>query len=146
MDARIARFVGLPFADHGRDASGSDCYGGCRMVLRELCGLVLPDYGAGYTDTGDCDGIGVAIRDGLVADFGRVERPAPFDLVIFNLAGKPWHVGLVVSATQFLHWPQPTKEGTAGTSRIERFTERMWRNRVEGYYRHKSTMGESQCA
>lgn len=142
MDPRLARFVGLPFADHGRDASGSDCWGGVRLVLRELCGLVLPDYGKGYRHTGDCDGIGVAIRDGLVADFDRVERPQPFDLVIFNLAGKPWHVGVVADRTQFLHWPQPDKRsGTGGTSRMERFTDRMWRNRVEGYYRHKSKMG-----
>lgn len=128
----IGRFVGLPFADHGRDATGADCWGGVRLVLRELCGLVLPDYGKGYAHTGDSDGIAVAIRDGLVADFQKVERPRPFDLVIFNIAGKPWHVGVVVSATQFLHWPE------GQSSRIERFTDRMWARRVEGYYRHVS--------
>jgi cell wall-associated NlpC family hydrolase len=132
----LADFVGLPFRDHGRDRTGADCWGGVRMVLAELRGIVLPDYGSGYHQTMDSDGIGVSIRDGLVADFRKVERPAPFDLVIFNLAGKPWHVGLMVDRARFLHWPQPDKDGVGGTSRIERCADRLWRNRVEGFYRY----------
>lgn len=132
----LASFVGLPFADHGRDREGADCWGGVRLVLRELRGIVLPDYGDGYRETMDSAGIGISIREGLVRDFARVERPAPFDLVIFNLAGKPWHVGLVVGPGRFLHWPQPDRDGNDGTSRIERWADRKWRNRVEGFYRY----------
>lgn len=128
--------MGLPFRDHGRGRDGADCWGGVRLVLRELRGIVLPDYGTGYPDTDSGDAISVAIRDGLVRDFQRVQKPAPFDLVIFALCGKPWHVGLVVDRTRFLHWPQPNKEGIGGTSRIERFTDSIWRNRVEGFYRY----------
>lgn len=132
----LADFVGLPFRDHGRDRAGADCWGGVRLVLAELRGIVLPDYGDGYRETMDGAGISVAIREGLVRDFQKVDGPQPFDLVIFNLAGKPWHVGLVVGRHRFLHWPQPDGKGNEGTSRICRWTDRMWRNRVEGFYRY----------
>lgn len=134
--AALDDFIGLPFRDHGRDRDGCDCWGGVRLVLRELRGIVLPDYGGGYHGTMDCDGIGVAIRDGLVRDFVPVARPQAFDLVIFNLAGKPWHVGLVVAPWRFLHWPQPDDNGNDGSSRIARYTDRIWARRVEGFYRH----------
>lgn len=137
----LADFIGLPFKDHGRDRDGADCWGGVRMVLRELRGLVLPDYGDGYRETMDSAGIGVAIREGLVRDFRKVERPQPYDLVIFNLGGKPWHVGLVVDSGRFLHWPQPDSKGNDGTSRIERWTDRKWINRVEGWYRYEGGHG-----
>lgn len=130
-------FIGLPFRDHGRDRDGCDCWGGVRLVLRELRGIVLPDYGGGYRETMDCDSIGVAIRQGLVRDFVPVAHPQPFDVVIFNLAGKPWHVGLVVvEPGRFLHWPQPDDKGNDGSSRIARYTDRIWARRVEGFYRH----------
>ncbi len=134
--AGIGDFVGLPFAEKGRDRAGADCWGGVRLVLAELRGIVLPDYGDGYTHTMDSAGISVAIRDGLVQDFNRVDRPQPFDLVIFALLKKPWHVGLVVDRGRFLHWPQPDAQGIGGTSRIERYGDRIWRNRVEGFYRY----------
>lgn len=132
----LADFIGLPFRDHGRERDGCDCWGGVRLVLRELRGIVLPDYGSGYRETMDCDGIGVSIREGLVRDFVRVDKPQPFDLVIFNLAGKPWHVGLVVGPGRFLHWPQPDDKGNDGSSRIAHYTDRIWARRVEGFYRH----------
>lgn len=132
----IAAFVGLPFADHGRSRDGADCWGGVRMVLAEMRGIVLPDYGAGYAGTGDFEGIGVAIREGLARDFRRVDRPQPFDLVIFALARKPWHVGLIVAPGRFLHWPQPDDRGNDGSSRIERLGDAKWARRVEGFYRY----------
>lgn len=132
-------FVGLPFADHGR-GDGYDCWGLIRAVLLELRGLALPSYGEAYRAASDQAQVAVAIQDGLVRDFVRVDRPQPFDLVIFNIGGKPWHVGLVVAPNQFLHCPEPTElpdgRTTGGTSRLERLDDRMWHKRIEGYYRH----------
>jgi cell wall-associated NlpC family hydrolase len=140
---RLEDFIGLPFRDHGRDRTGADCWGGVRMVLRELRGIELPDYGAGYAGTMDSDGISVAIRDGLVRDFVQVGDPQPFDLVIFRLAGKPWHVGLVVGPGQFLHWPQPDERGNDGTSRIARWTDRIWQRRVDGFWRYRGEVARA---
>lgn len=137
MSASIADFVGLPFADHGRSRDGADCWGGVRLVLAELRGLVLPDYGDGYRETMDSAGISVSIREGLARDFRKVDVPALYDLVIFNLAGKPWHVGLVTGhGDRFLHWPQPDDKGNDGTSRVCRWNDPRWNKRIEGFYRY----------
>lgn len=125
----LADFVGLPFADHGRDG-GFDCWGLARAALAACQGVVLPDYGTGYADCADHDGIAASIRDGLAADFVRVTDPRAFDLVIFNIAGQPRHVGLMVDAARFLHAPE------GSSSRIERIDDRMWARRVEGFYRY----------
>lgn len=125
----IARFVGVPFADHGRDG-GFDCWGLVRAALAACRGLTLPDYGGGYADCGDHEGIAVSIRQGLAADFVRVDRPQPFDLVIFNIAGQPRHVGLMLDDVRFLHAPE------GQTSRIERIDDRLWHKRIEGFYRY----------
>lgn len=125
----LADFVGLPFADHGR-AGGFDCWGLARAALLACRGIHLPDYGTGYADCADHDGIATSIREGLAADFQRVDRPEPYDLVIFNIAGEPRHVGLMVDPTRFLHAPE------GQTSRVEHVDERKWHKRIEGFYRY----------
>lgn len=125
----LADFIGVPFADHGR-AGGFDCWGGAREVLRACAGLSLPDYGSGYTDCADHEGIAVSIRNGLAEGWVRVDDPRLHDLVVFNICGKPRHVGVMVGPTKFLHWPENQ------TSRIERVDDRMWHKRIEGFYRY----------
>jgi cell wall-associated NlpC family hydrolase len=128
--AGAEKFVGLPFADHGRESDGLDCWGGVRYFLHEMRGLRLPDYGRGYADTGDKDGIAATIRAGLLEGWEKIDRPENFALAIFNIAGKPWHVGVVVGRNEFLHWPENQN------SRIERLDGAMWVRRLEGFYRY----------
>ena len=128
--AGIEKFVGLPFADHGRESEGLDCWGGVRYVLSEMRGLRLPDYGVGYTDVGDRDGIAATITAGLLEGWEKITRPEPFALVVFNIWKKPWHVGVVVGRNEFLHWPD------GESSKIERLDAAVWEKRIEGYYRY----------
>lgn len=121
------KYIGLPFADHGR-AGGFDCWGLVRHVLGAERGLQLPDYGTGYVDVGDHAGVMKSILDGLAEDWQRVAEPQAGALVIFNICGKPRHVGLLVSDTAFIHAPE------GQTSRIERLADRMWSSRIEGFY------------
>lgn len=131
IEEGIERFVGLPFADHGRAADGGlDCWGGVRYVLGEMRGLRLPDYGVGYTDVGDSAGIAATIKAGLMEGWKKIDLPEPFALVIFNICKNPWHVGVVVGRNEFLHWPD------GQSSRIERLDAANWAKRVEGYYRY----------
>lgn len=127
----IEKYVGLPFEDHGRgEGQGLDCWGGVRYVLGEMRGLLLPDYGRGYADTGDKAGIATTIKLGLLEGWQKIPNPENFALVIFNVHGNPWHVGLVVGRNEFLHWPE------GQTSRIERLNAVTWAKRIEGYYRY----------
>jgi cell wall-associated NlpC family hydrolase len=133
--AEIADFVGLPYRDRGRDRDGVDCYGLVRAVLAELRGVVLPDYGT-YGGGGDHAGIALTIVNGLAEGWRPIADPRLFDLVVFTIAKQPRHVGLMLGPTRFLHAPEPGDSGAGGTTRIERITDRMWRNRIEGFYRY----------
>lgn len=128
--AGTEKFVGLPFADHGREEDGLDCWGGVRYYLGQMRGLLLPDYGFGYTETADVAGIAATIRAGLMEGWQKIPQPEIFALVIFNLAGNPWHVGVMVSKHQFLHWPEDQN------SRLDSIYSAMWEKRIEGYYRY----------
>ena len=132
----VAEYCGLPFKEQGRSREGIDCWGLARLVLLEQLGLETPDYSAAYDDVADKVVIPQVIRAGLEAEWEKVAVPQPFDLIILKVAGNPMHVGLVVSTDSFLHAP----EGKL-MSLPERFTDRIWKNRIEGFYRHVSRAG-----
>ncbi|WP_396616805.1 C40 family peptidase [Lysobacter soli] len=132
----LANFVGIPYLDRGRTLAGADCYGLVRLALQALRGIELPDYGT-YAGGADHDGITETIERGLHERWRAVTAPVPFDLIVLRVAGKPRHVGLVVAPERFLHAPEPL-HGRGGTSRIECWTDRLWINRIEGFYRHAS--------
>jgi cell wall-associated NlpC family hydrolase len=121
-------YIGLPFADHGRDASGFDCWGLTRHVMQQEYGITLPDYGGRYTEARDRHAVADAITAGLIEGWHRVEHAVEGALVIFRIAGKPWHVGVMVDARRFLHVPP------GETSCIERLASPMWEKRIEGFY------------
>ena len=128
-------YLGLPFADHS-EGDGFDCWGLIRHVYMCEKHVTLPTYGEGYANTGDREGIVASVLLGLAADFDKVTTPQPFDLVIFNIFGKPTHVAMVVNESLFLHCPSPVM-GKGGFSCIERFADPNWSNRIEGFYRLK---------
>ena len=121
-------YIGLPFADHGRGPA-YDCYGICREILQQEFNITLPDYGGRYTEASDRHSVADAIKAGLIEGWHRVDAPTEGALVIFRIAGQPWHVGIVVDAYTFLHVPP------GETSCIERLASPMWEKRIEGYYR-----------
>jgi len=64
-----------------------------------------------------------------------VDRPQAFDLVILNIAARPWHCGVMVAPDRFLHVMPPGPRGPT-FSCIERIDSPRWQARVEGFYRH----------
>ncbi|NMW23861.1 C40 family peptidase, partial [Rhodanobacter denitrificans] len=54
-------YVGIPYRTHGRDRAGVDCWGLVRLVMAEVFGAELPDYGDTYRDGEDWGAIGDAV-------------------------------------------------------------------------------------
>lgn len=134
----LADFVGVPFSAGGRSGE-FDCWGLVREALRACAGLHLPDYGKPYR-LEDHETVASNIREGLLHGWERVEDPRLYDVVVFNIAGQPRHIGLMIGPSRFLHAPEwvelPDGSRVAGTSRIEHIDDRMWHKRIEGFYRH----------
>ena len=135
IPAWAGAYIGLPYAEKGRTREGADCWGGVRMVLREVFGHELPDYSGAYTEAKNHASVAQAVENGLAEGWQKVDRPQAGDLLILKIAGRPWHCAVMVNASQFLHWPPPDKRGRQLLSCIERLDSPQWSKRIEGIYR-----------
>jgi cell wall-associated NlpC family hydrolase len=123
-----AKYVGIPFAEHGRDAFGCDCWGLVRMVYRDQLDIELPDFCDGYRDTRDGEAIAAlsrAERERWLA----VSNPQPFDVISLRVRGLPWHVGVVADRGRMLH----VLRGCDAV--VESYERPLWSQRIEGFYR-----------
>lgn len=126
-------YVGIPFADGGRGREGCDCWGLYRLVIQDLTGVSLPDFGIDYADTDDRQGInGAVIRETSSEVWQAVvpEQARLGDCVTFKLAGLASHVGCVIRPGVMLH----VQRGINAV--IEPYTSLSWRKRILGIYRH----------
>lgn len=141
IPAEYAPFIGLPYADKGRDRTGVDCWGFIRLVYADVAGITLPDYGDAYTRPGDHASVADAVDAGLKHNWQRVDRPQALDLLILRIAGRPWHCAVMTTRDTFAHCPPPGRNGHQSFSCIERLDNPQWAKRIEGFYR--STMATS---
>jgi cell wall-associated NlpC family hydrolase len=98
----FSTFVGLPWRDHGRDATGYDCWGLFAAAFAAGTGIALPGYGDLYSaaDRAETERVYAAEQgDWLPIQIGREQ---PFDGAAFRIAGR-LHVGLVVRRGLMLH-------------------------------------------
>lgn len=132
IPAWAAGYVGLPFAECGRDRAGLDCWGLVRLVLAEVFDVTVPSYLGGYADTADRRAIADVIASALPEwiDVGaRPERPG--DVVLFRVMGQPMHVGIIVAPGWMLH----VERGI--DSALDRLGGMRWGSRRIGLYRHE---------
>lgn len=122
------RYVGIPFVERGRSREGLDCWGLALLVLAEQFRLQnLPDFLDRYAGTRD-KALPSVFAEGL-RQWQPVLAPAPGDIVVLKIGGKPWHVGVVIARNLML----TIDRGTASV--IERLDSLRWSGRIEGYYR-----------
>ncbi len=104
LPAWIAHYVGLPFADLGRDRAGIDCWGLVRLVLAERFEVQVPAWDGRYPG---CEPRHMRRMEGHVKRvlplFEAVSKPEDGDLVLVKVGGLPVHVGIVVAPGWMLH-------------------------------------------
>lgn len=131
MPKWVERYIGLPYTLHGRTFDGVDCYGLCLLVWEYEFGLIgLRD--AYYTSL---QSEIYALSQGL-QDWRRIKQPIVGDAVLFNYAGRPLHVGVVVQEGWMLHVENNDCKLRPKYSTCERYTAPLWRPRLEGFYRY----------
>lgn len=126
-------YVGIPFADRGRERDALDCWGLVRLVYENERGITLPSYEWVYHDVGkDCKDISAAIVDQSAAYWQPATKAGAreFDVVIIRMRGLPMHVGLVTKQGYMLH----CIEGS-GTVH-ECYEAEKWKHRIVGFVRH----------
>lgn len=130
-------YIGLPYADLGRDRNGVDCWGLFRLVMWEQHGIDLPSYVDGYAGAAEKAEISALIGGAKGHDYWcAVEIDIrEFDVIVFRRGLQDSHIGVAVSATKFLH----IVEGRCVV--IEDFTKGRWAQRMVGAWRYYELEG-----
>lgn len=126
------RFIGIKWADKGRDRDGINCWGLHRLIFAEECGIEVPSYTEGYTSTEER--LQIAALFDLTQEWpwrpvgAGAERA--FDLAVFQtLAGVEVHCGTIVKPGLMIHIER---------GRLSCITTYTHTRRLAGIYRHVS--------
>jgi cell wall-associated NlpC family hydrolase len=128
------RYIGIPFADHGRDpAIGLDCWGLLRTVYQNEFRIDLPSLDEAYLSSTDRATVAAVIEQTRAA-----WRPIPpeathfGDVALIRIGRHPLHVGVVaeVAPVSVLHveWRIDTV--------LERISSPSLARRLCGFYRY----------
>jgi len=126
-------YMAIPFVDGGRDHHGCDCYGLVRLILLERYNIHLPILSDAYGTTADWQAISCAIdTESSRPCWTKLEgeQAQEGDVVVFRVANRPWHVGLMLDHDEMLN----IAEG--GLVRMESITGPLWGRRLDSIYRY----------
>lgn len=124
-------YIGIPYADMGRERSGCDCWGLARLVYAEQLEITLPDYAGGYASAEEQAEVASLIgQETGTAVWSRVLEPAAFDLLLFRHGRRESHIGICLSRGAMLHM------ATDDQSKLEWFDQGRWAARFVGAFRH----------
>lgn len=122
------KYIGIPFADNGRDFEGIDCGGLVILAYLREFGLVLPDhYSYMYNNIHTLNKtILHFMRD---AGFKKTDVISDKNVILFARGGIPYHVGLYADVNNMLH----AKDGDC----VKLVNLQTYNNRcdIEGYYK-----------
>lgn len=124
-------YIGIPYANRGRDRDGLDCWGLVQLWHSEQLGVCIPDYLWAYTSAEDQGSVSNAIEENKEnkANWIKVSEPEYGDVLVFKIMGHPIHVGIMLEGDDFLHAFKGTQ------SCLERLTSLSWSRRLSEVYR-----------
>lgn len=126
-------YISIPFADHGRDRQGCDCWGLARLIYKEQLGIDLPTL-IDYENIKDSHKISELYYKQYDSN-NWVEVPQgqekEFDIVVFKILGLPTHIGVVINKNIAIHC-----EKGIGTHITDFKHEFQWNKRLVGIYRY----------
>jgi len=122
------KYIGIPFAEKGRDESGVDCWGLVRLIYKQEYDVNLPSFVDDYALSDDaCIGeLFAQYKEGWTT----LTQPEPGCAVIFRMFGTESHIGVIVDNAHFIH----VREGR--DSVIESLESAKWAKRVVGFYKY----------
>lgn len=122
------KYIGIPYADKGRDVTGIDCWGLVRLVYKDELNIDLPSFVAEYTSEDDerIEELFAQYKEG----WESVDKPNVGDVVVFRMLGYESHIGVVVNDKQFLH----VRENQ--DSVIESLDNPKWVKRIVGFFKY----------
>lgn len=122
------KYIGIPYAEKGRDETGLDCWGLVRLVYKNELNIDLPSFSAEY-DTSDNERL-----EELFAQYKEgwesTDCAEVGDVVIFRIFGYESHIGVCVGDNNFLH----VREGR--DSVIESLDNAKWNRRITGFFKY----------
>lgn len=122
------KYIGIPYAEKGRDITGLDCYGLVRLIYKNEYKIDLPSFNAEYTadDNNRIQDLIAQYKEG----WESTDTPSAGDIVLFRIMGVESHVGLVISPTHFIH----VRENQ--DSAIESLSAHKWSKRIVGFFKY----------
>lgn len=126
-------FIGIPYAEHGRDYTGADCWGMVFLYYRDVLNTPVPSYEVEMSSREfrpkAISPLVMAERD---ANWTQTQTPKQGDVVVMRNGMHEGHVGIYLDGGLLLH---SDGEVNSGYSCIERLDGPAIRNRIVGYFR-----------
>lgn len=124
------KYIGLPYVSNGRDESGIDCWGLVRLFYKQEFNIDLPSYTEEYSGAYDTRILGM--MDLYKHTWAQVSEPEVGSVIVFNILGEPFHVGIYAGEDKFIH----ARDGM--DSVLESVNSPKWAKRIEGYYKYST--------
>ncbi len=127
----IRTLLPIPYKHRGRDYSGVDCYGFIIIFYREFLKVELMDVYEEYSKSWSFKGNKNYFLENYHKQFEKVDRPQPYDIILFqSRKGIANHGGVVLPNGKFIHC---SKIGVS----INKYDEESFKKRFNGFYRYK---------
>ena len=128
------RFIGIPYADLGRDRAGCDCWGLACIIYREELGITLPEYLGDYASTDEHAEISALIAGAAVSPLWVPVSGAAlaFDIAVFRRGRASTHLGIVVRHGIMIHMVADDH------AKLQGYIDGPYKHRFTGHFRHAS--------